>query len=100
MSMDNVILVVAADDGVMPQTEEAIQHSRAAEVPLVVALTKMDKSTAEPDRVKNELVAKEVVPEEWGGDVQFVEVSAHTGQGIDELLEAVLLQAEIGRAHV
>lgn len=94
-STDIVILVVASDDGVMPQTEEAIQHARAADVPLVVALTKMDKPTADPDRVKNELVAKEVVPEEWGGDVQFVPVSAHTGEGIDDLLEAVLLQAEL-----
>ncbi len=92
---DIVILVVAADDGVMPQTEEAIQHARAAEVPLVVAINKVDKEAADPDRVKTELAAKEVVPEEWGGDVQFVEVSAKTGQGIDELLDAVLLQAEM-----
>ncbi|MCV6623829.1 MAG: translation initiation factor IF-2 [Cellvibrionaceae bacterium] len=92
---DVVILVVAADDGVMPQTEEAIQHARAAGVPLVVAINKIDKETADPDRVKNELVAKEVVPEDWGGDTQFIAVSAHTGQGIDELLEAVSLQAEL-----
>ncbi|WP_396588816.1 translation initiation factor IF-2 [Bermanella sp. R86510] len=92
---DVVILVVAADDGVMPQTEEAIQHAKAAGVPLVVAINKMDKDSADPDRVKNELVAKEVVPEEWGGDVQFVPVSAHSGQGIDALLEAVLLQSEL-----
>ncbi len=92
---DIVILVVAADDGVMPQTEEAVQHARAAGVPLVVAVNKIDKEAADPDRVKNELAAKEVVPEEWGGDVQFVEVSAKTGQGIDELLDAVLLQSEI-----
>lgn len=92
---DVVILVVAADDGVMPQTEEAIQHARAAGVPLVVAINKIDKETADPDRVKNELVAKEVVPEDWGGDTQFISVSAHTGQGIDELLEAVSLQAEL-----
>ncbi len=92
---DIVILVVAADDGVMPQTEEAVQHARAAGVPLVVAVNKIDKEAADPDRVKNELAAKEVVPEDWGGDVQFVEVSAKTGQGIDELLDAVLLQAEI-----
>jgi translation initiation factor IF-2 len=92
---DVVILVVAADDGVMPQTEEAIMHARAAEVPLVVAINKCDKPSADPDRVKNELVAKGVIPEVWGGDTQFVEVSAHTGQGIDELLEAISLQAEV-----
>jgi translation initiation factor IF-2 len=92
---DVVILVVAADDGVMPQTEEAIQHARAAEVPIVVAVNKCDKEAADPDRVKNELAAKEVIPEDWGGDVQFVNVSAHTGEGIDELLEAVSLQAEL-----
>ncbi len=92
---DIVILVVAADDGVMPQTEEAIQHARAAGVPLVVAINKMDLEGADPDRVTNELAAKEVVPEEWGGDTQFVKVSAITGEGINELLEAVLLQAEI-----
>src|SRR5690554_736378 len=94
-STDVVILVVAADDGVMPQTEEAINHARAANVPLVVAISKCDKESADPDRVKNELVAKEVIPEEWGGDTQFVEVSAHTGAGIDDLLEAVSLQAEL-----
>ncbi|TNF33611.1 MAG: translation initiation factor IF-2 [Gammaproteobacteria bacterium] len=94
-STDIVILVVAADDGVMPQTEEAIQHARAAGVPLVVALNKIDKDTADPDRVKNALAAKDVIPEDWGGDVQFVPVSALTGQGIDELLDAVLVQAEI-----
>ncbi|MBR9911362.1 MAG: translation initiation factor IF-2 [Gammaproteobacteria bacterium] len=92
---DVVILVVAADDGVMPQTEEAILHARAAGVPIVVAINKCDKENADPDRVKNELAAKEVIPEDWGGDVQFVEVSAHTGDGIDELLEAVSLQAEL-----
>ena len=92
---DIVILVCAADDGVMPQTIEAIQHSRAAGVPIVVAITKCDKPSADLDKVRNELVAQEVVPEEWGGDIQFVEVSAKTGQGIDELLEAVLLQAEV-----
>ena len=92
---DIVILVVAADDGVMPQTGEAIKHARAANAPIVVALNKMDKEGAEPDRVKNELVAKGVIPEEWGGDTQFVEVSALTGDGIDNLLEAVLLQAEL-----
>jgi len=92
---DIVILVVAADDGVMPQTEEAIQHSRAAGVPIVVAINKMDKEGADVERVKNELVAKEVIPEDWGGDTQFIPVSAHTGMGIDELLEAVALQAEL-----
>ena len=94
-STDVVILVVAADDGVMPQTEEAIQHAKAAEVPVVVAINKMDKEAADPDRVTSELAAKEVVPEDWGGDTQFVKVSAHSGQGIDELLDAILLQAEI-----
>jgi len=94
-STDIVILVVAADDGVMPQTEEAVQHARAAGVPIVVAVNKMDKESADPDRVKNELAAKDVIPEDWGGDVQFVPVSAHTGQGIDELLEAELLQSEM-----
>ncbi|MDX1452138.1 MAG: translation initiation factor IF-2 [Oleiphilaceae bacterium] len=92
---DIVILVVAADDGVMPQTEEAVQHARSAGVPLVVAINKMDKEEADPDRVKNELAAKDVIPEDWGGDVQFVPVSAHTGEGIDALLDAVLLQAEM-----
>lgn len=92
---DIVILVCAADDGVMPQTIEAIQHARAAEVPMVVAITKIDKEGADIDRVKNELVAQEVVPEEWGGDVQFVGVSAKSGEGIDELLEALLLQSEV-----
>lgn len=94
-STDVVILVVAADDGVMPQTEEAIQHSRAAGVPLVVAINKIDKEAADPERVITELSAKEVIPEEWGGDTQFVKVSAHTGEGVDDLLEAVLLQAEL-----
>ncbi len=92
---DIVILVVAADDGVMPQTEEAVQHARAAGVPLVVAVNKMDKEEADPDRVKNELAARDVIPEDWGGDVQFVPVSAHTGMGIDDLLESILLQAEV-----
>ena len=94
-STDIVILVVAADDGVMPQTEEAVQHARAAGVPLVVAVNKMDKEGADPDRVKNELAAKEVIPEDWGGDTQFIPVSAHTGEGIDTLLEALLLQSEL-----
>ncbi len=92
---DIVILVVAADDGVMPQTKEAVEHARAAGVPLIVAVNKIDKEEADPDRVRNELSALQVIPEEWGGDVQFVNVSAHTGQGIDDLLEAILLQAEI-----
>lgn len=92
---DVVILVVAADDGVMPQTEEAVQHARAAGVPIVVAVNKCDKESADPDRVKNELVAKDVIPEDWGGDVQFINVSAHTGEGIDELLESISLQAEL-----
>ncbi|QDJ49069.1 translation initiation factor IF-2 [Bordetella hinzii] len=92
---DIVILVVAADDGVMPQTREAIHHAKAAGVPLVVAVNKIDKPEANPDRVKQELVAEEVVPEEYGGDVPFVPVSAKTGAGIDDLLENVLLQAEI-----
>jgi translation initiation factor IF-2 len=92
---DIVILVVAADDGVMPQTEEAVQHAKAAGVPIVVAINKMDLEGADPERVTNELAAKDVVPEEWGGDTQFVKVSAITGNGISELLEAVALQAEI-----
>jgi len=92
---DIVILVVAADDGVMPQTEEAILHARAAGVPIVVAINKIDKPSADSDRVKNELVVKGVIPENYGGDTQFIEVSAHTGQGIDELLEAISLQAEV-----
>jgi translation initiation factor IF-2 len=92
---DIVILVVAADDGVMPQTKEAIKHAKAAGVPIVVAINKIDKPDANPDRVKNELVAEEVVPEEFGGESPFVPVSAKTGQGVDELLEQVLLQAEV-----
>ena len=92
---DIVILVVAADDGVMPQTREAVKHAKAAGVPIVVAINKIDKPEANPDRVKQELVVEEVVPEEYGGDSPFVEVSARTGQGIDNLLEQVLLQAEV-----
>ena len=92
---DIVILVVAADDGVMPQTQEAISHSRAAGVPLVVAINKIDKPEANPERVKQELVTAGVIPEEYGGDVPFCPVSAKTGQGVDELLENVLLQAEM-----
>jgi translation initiation factor IF-2 len=92
---DIVILVVAADDGVMPQTKEAIKHAKAAGVPIVVAINKIDKPDSNPERVKNELVVEEVVPEEFGGDSPFVSVSAKTGQGIDQLLEQVLLQAEV-----
>ena len=92
---DIVILVVAADDGVMPQTEEAIQHAKAAEVPVIVAINKMDLEGADPDRVTNELASKELVPEAWGGDVQFKQVSAMTGEGMDGLLEAISLQAEL-----
>jgi len=92
---DIVILVVAADDGVMPQTKEAIQHARAAGVPLIVAINKIDKPEANPDRVIQELSQENVLPEEWGGDTQFVRVSAKTGEGIDDLLDAILLQAEV-----
>lgn len=92
---DIVILVVAADDGVMPQTKEAIAHAKAAKVPLVVAINKMDKPEANPERVRNELVQNGVMPEEFGGDVPFIPVSAKTGLGVDELLENVLLQAEM-----
>ncbi len=92
---DIVILVVAADDGVMPQTKEAIQHARAAEVPLIVAVNKIDKPEADIDRVKNELTKEEVIPEDWGGDTMFANVSAKTGDGIPELLDAILLQAEV-----
>ncbi|MGB1640119.1 MAG: translation initiation factor IF-2 [Pseudohongiellaceae bacterium] len=92
---DVIVLVVAADDGVKPQTEEAVQHAKAAGVPLVVAINKIDKEGIDPDRVKNELSALEVIPEEWGGDTQFIEVSAITGQGVENLLEAILLQAEL-----
>ena len=92
---DIVILVVAADDGVMPQTKEAIKHAKAAQVPIVVAITKSDKPEANPERVKSELVGEEVVPEEFGGDSPFISVSSKTGQGIDDLLEQVLLQAEV-----
>ncbi|MEO6748713.1 MAG: translation initiation factor IF-2, partial [Casimicrobiaceae bacterium] len=92
---DIVVIVVAADDGVMPQTKEAIAHARAANVPIVVAINKIDKPEANADRVKQELVAENVLPEEYGGEVQFVPVSARTGQGIDNLLDAILLQAEV-----
>lgn len=92
---DLVILVVAADDGVMPQTKEAVEHSRAAGVPMIVAVNKMDKEGAQPDRVRNELSQIEVTPEDWGGDTQFVNISALTGDGVDELLEAIALQSEL-----
>ncbi|HCI87709.1 MAG TPA: translation initiation factor IF-2, partial [Gammaproteobacteria bacterium] len=92
---DVIVLVVAADDGVKPQTDEAVQHAKAAGVPLVVAINKIDKEGVDTDRVKNELSALEVIPEDWGGDTQFIEVSAITGQGVDSLLEAILLQAEL-----
>ena len=95
LATDIVILVVAADDGVMPQTKEAIAHAKAAGVPIVVAINKMDKPEANPDRVKQELVAEQVVPEEYGGDSPFISVSAKTGDGLDTLLENVLLQAEV-----
>jgi translation initiation factor IF-2 len=92
---DLVILVVAADDGVMPQTREAVQHARAAGVPLLVAVNKIDKPDADPERVRNELSALQVIPEDWGGDTMFVPVSAKTGEGIDDLLDAILLQSEM-----
>ena len=92
---DMVVLVVAADDGVMPQTVEAIHHAKAAKVPIVVAVNKIDKPEAQPERIRQELVAHQVVPEDWGGDTMFVEVSAKTGKNIDSLLESLLLQAEV-----
>ena len=92
---DIVVLVVAADDGVMPQTKEAVEHARAAGVPIVIAVNKMDKENADPDRVKSELAALEVIPEDWGGENMFVNVSALTGDGVDNLLEAILLQSEV-----
>jgi translation initiation factor IF-2 len=92
---DVVILVVAGDDGVMPQTREAIQHAKAAKVPMVVAVTKMDKPQSDMDKVKTGMSKEEVIPEDWGGDTQFVGVSSHTGDGIDKLLDAVLVQAEV-----
>ena len=92
---DIVILVVAADDGVMPQTVEAIAHAKAAGVPLVVAVNKIDKEAANPERIRQELTQYEVVSDEWGGDVQFIDVSAKQGTNIDKLLEAVLLEAEV-----
>lgn len=92
---DIVVLVVAADDGVMPQTIEAVQHAKAGNVPLIIAVNKIDKEDADPERVKNELSAHEVIPEGWGGDTIFANVSAQTGEGVDDLLDAILLQAEV-----
>ena len=92
---DIVVLVVAADDGVMPQTQEAVQHAKAAGVPLIIAVNKIDKPDADPDRIKNELSQFEVIAEDWGGDTMFVNVSAHTGEGVDALLDAILLQSEV-----
>jgi len=94
-STDIVILVVAADDGVMPQTEEAVKHAKAADVPIIVAVNKIDKEGVDPERIKSELAAKDVIPEEWGGDTQFIHVSAQTGEGVDGLLDAILLQSEL-----
>ena len=92
---DIVIIVVAADDGVMPQTKEAVDHAKAASVPIIIAINKIDKADADPDRVKQELSKLEVIPEDWGGDTMFVNVSAKTGEGIDNLLDSILLQAEL-----
>ena len=92
---DLVIVVVAADDGVMPQTEEAVKHAKAGSVPIIIAINKIDKPNADPDRVKQELSKLEVIPEDWGGDTMFVNVSAHTGEGVDNLLDSILLQAEV-----
>jgi translation initiation factor IF-2 len=92
---DVVLVVVAADDGVMPQTKEAVEHARAAGVPMIIAINKIDKPEANPDKVMQELSAMEVVPEEWGGDIQFIKVSAKTGEGVNELIESLILQSEI-----
>ncbi len=92
---DIVVLIVAADDGVMPQTIEAVQHAKASGVPMIVAVNKIDKEGSDPDRVKNELSQHDVIPEDWGGDVQFVHVSAKTGEGVDQLLDSILLQSEV-----
>jgi len=94
-STDIVVIVVAAEDGVMPQTEEAITHAKAANVPIIIAINKIDKENADPERVKQDLAKHEVIPEDWGGDTIFVPVSALTGEGIESLLENILLQAEI-----
>src|SRR6185312_3379022 len=93
---DIAVLVVAADDGVMPQTLEALSHVRAANVPVIVAINKMDKENANPDRVKTQLMQQELVPTQLGGDVEFIPVSARSGDGIPNLLETILLVAEIG----
>ncbi len=92
---DIAIIVVAADDGVMPQTKESISHAKAADVPIIIAINKIDKPTANPDNVKSQLAEMGVLPAEWGGEYEFVNVSAHTGDGIDELLETILIQAEM-----
>ena len=92
---DIVVVVIAADDGVMPQTEEAVKHAKAGDVPIIIAVNKIDKPEADPDRVKQELSKVDVIPEDWGGDTQFINVSAQTGEGIDDLLESILLQAEL-----
>ncbi|MGP1957829.1 MAG: translation initiation factor IF-2, partial [Arsenophonus sp. ER-QC15-MAG3] len=92
---DIVVLVIAADDGVMPQTIEAIQHAKVANVPIVVAISKIDKHEANPDRIKNELSKYDIISEEWGGQNQFINISSKNGIGINELLEAILLQAEV-----
>ncbi|MGJ3257851.1 MAG: translation initiation factor IF-2 [Alcanivorax sp.] len=92
---DIVVIVVAADDGVMPQTAEAIDHAKASGAPIIIAVNKIDKEQADPDRVRNELATKDVIPEEWGGEYQFINVSAHSGQGVDDLLDAILLQSEL-----
>ncbi len=92
---DVVIIVVAADDGVMPQTKEAVEHARAAKVPIIIAINKIDKLEANPDKVMQELATINVIPEEWGGDTQFLKISAKTGEGVDELIEALILQSEI-----
>ncbi|GIS75541.1 MAG: hypothetical protein CM1200mP12_12600 [Gammaproteobacteria bacterium] len=94
-STDIVILVVAADDGLQPQTEEAISHANAAEVPIIVAFNKIDLEGSDIERVKNELSSKELVPDDWGGNTQFIQVSALKGDGVDSLLEAVSLEAEV-----
>ncbi len=92
---DIVVIVVAADDGLMPQTEEAINHAKASGAPIIIAVNKIDKEQADPDRVRNEMATKDVIPEEWGGEYQFINVSAHSGEGIDDLLDAILLQSEL-----
>ena len=92
---DIVVLIISADDRVMPQTKEAIEHAQSAKVPIIVAVNKIDKENADPDKVIGDLSQHNIVPEEWGGDTICVKISAHTGQGVDDLLEAISLQAEI-----